>query len=200
MPELCNVYFIRSARLGFRQWRPTDLDLAISLWADANVTHLIGGPFAETAIRQRLDEEMRMQRERGVQYWPLFLLESGEFAGCCGLRHADAREPAYELGFHLHRQQWGKGLASEAAARVIAHAKESLSLAAIFAGHHPENGGSRRILAQLGFIGTGDEYYAPTGLRHPSYRLDLCAGTQGTDGGKMPGNAAIHGAPSTSCR
>jgi [ribosomal protein S5]-alanine N-acetyltransferase len=33
----------------------------------------------------------------------------------------------------------------------------------IFAGHHPENEGSGRLLAKLGFVYTHDELYPPTG-------------------------------------
>jgi len=41
----------------------------------------------------------------------------------------------------------------------------------LFAGHHPENHASRRILSKLGFRLTHEEFYPPTGLLHPSYLL-----------------------------
>jgi hypothetical protein len=37
-------YFIKTTRLGFRQWREDDLDLALSLWGDYEVTKLIDSP------------------------------------------------------------------------------------------------------------------------------------------------------------
>jgi hypothetical protein len=43
---------------------------------------------------------------------------------------------------------------------------------ALFAGHNPANQASRELLARLGFRYTHDELYPPTGLMHPSYRLD----------------------------
>jgi RimJ/RimL family protein N-acetyltransferase len=48
------VYFLRTQRLGFRTWTEADLDLAFGLWGDAEVTRLIGGPFSEERIQQRL--------------------------------------------------------------------------------------------------------------------------------------------------
>jgi ribosomal-protein-alanine N-acetyltransferase len=45
----------------------------------------------------------------------------------------------------------------------------------LFAGHHPQNEGSRRVLDKLGFRFMGTTYYPPTGLQHLSYRLQLGA-------------------------
>jgi RimJ/RimL family protein N-acetyltransferase len=55
---------------------------------------------------------------------------------------------------------------------VISYAFETIGAKALFAGHHPENAASRRVLAKLGFRHTHDELYAPTGLLHPSYLLE----------------------------
>lgn len=41
----------------------------------------------------------------------------------------------------------------------------------LFAGHHPDNRRSRKLLDKLGFVYVGDEFYAPTGLYHPSYEF-----------------------------
>jgi RimJ/RimL family protein N-acetyltransferase len=62
-------------------------------------------------------------------------------------------------------------LAQEAGRAVIAFAFENLGAEALFAGHHPANSASRRVLAKLGFQFTHDEFYPPTGLMHRSYLL-----------------------------
>ena len=41
----------------------------------------------------------------------------------------------------------------------------------LFAGHNPRNEASRKLLTGLGFVYLRDEFYAPTGLYHPSYEL-----------------------------
>lgn len=103
-----------------------------------------------------------------MQYWPVFLLTSGELVGCCGLRPHD---DAFELGVHLRPAFWGQGYAAEAAGAVIRYAFEVIGADRIFAGHHPQNEASRKLLSRLGFVSIGDEFYAPTGLHHPSYEL-----------------------------
>ena len=167
-------FFLRTPRLGFRLWSDVDGALAMSLWGDPNVTQLFGGPFSAGEIVARLEREIAQQANHGVQYWPIFLLDSGEFVGCCGLRpypSAERQGTIYELGFHLRPQFWGRGLAIEAARAVIAFAFEDLSATSLFAGHHPDNAASARLLEKLGFRYEHDEFYPPTGREHPSYVL-----------------------------
>ncbi len=157
-------------RLRFRLFRADDLPIARGLWGDPEVTRFIGGELDDAAVAAKLDEEMARAGEFGVQYWPVFLRDSGEHVGCCGLRPRE--EGVLELGFHLRAAFWGRGLAREAASAVIAFAFDELGASWLFAGHHPENAGSRGLLLALGFRRTHDELYPPTGLLHPSYRLD----------------------------
>jgi [ribosomal protein S5]-alanine N-acetyltransferase len=165
------AYFLRSERLGFRPWSEADVGLAMALWGDPEVTRLIGGPFSPGQVRERLSREIATAQAHGVQYWPIFLLTTGEHVGCCGLRPYNAEEGVYEIGVHVRRVCWGNGYAPEATRAVMAHAFRSLGVRALFAGHNPANGASRRILEQLGFRYTHDEFYPPTGLHHPSYLL-----------------------------
>lgn len=164
-------YFLQTARLGFRTWAMEDVPLAIQLWGNAEVTHTFGGPFSEPQILERLAREIANQLACKLQYWPVFLLENNEFAGCCGLRPYKEGKQIFELGFHFLPQFWGKGLATEAAQAVISYAFGPLALKGLFAGHHPENAASAQVLKKLGFRYTHDELYPPTGQVHPSYFL-----------------------------
>ncbi len=165
------MYFLTSARLGFRWWSDEDLDLATGLWGDPDVTRLIGGPLSAEQVRERLAREIANGRSHGVQYWPIFLLAGGEHVGCCGLRPYKPDEKIYEIGVHLRRRQWGQGYAREASRAVMAYAFGCLDVTALFAGHNPANAASRSLLTGLGFRYTHEEYYPPTGLKHPSYIL-----------------------------
>lgn len=167
------MYFLTSERIGFRHWREDDLDLALGLWGDPEVTRLVDArtPLQPGQVRARLADEIARRRRYGIQYWPIFLRANGEHLGCCGLREKYPAERVLEFGVHLRRAAWGKGLASEAGRAAIAWAFREGGAAQLFAGHHPENHGSRRMLLKLGFRHVGDEFYPPTGLQHPSYLL-----------------------------
>jgi ribosomal-protein-alanine N-acetyltransferase len=171
-------YFLRAARLGFRRWQAEDLPLARALWGNPEVTRLFSRePLTETLVEERLRTEMQQARDHGVQYWPIFLLANDAHVGCCGLRPHRPDEGIYELGFHLLPAHWGAGIASEAAGAVIEHAFSQPGIQGLFAGHHPDNAASGRVLAKLGFTRTGDQLYPPTGLQHPSYMLLPSAGS-----------------------
>jgi len=165
-------YFLKSPRLGFRTWSPADLPLAFTLWGDLQVSRLLGGPFSPEQIHARLAREIEIQHTHKIQYWPVFLLSNGEFAGCCGLRPYKPEEQIHELGYHFLPAHWGKGMAPEAGRAVISYAFDTLGAKALFAGHHPDNAASARVLEKLGFRYTHHEIYAPTGEIHPSYLLE----------------------------
>ena len=165
------MYFLKTKRLEFSKWTPSYLALARRLWGNEQVTRWIcaGGRFDEGEIAARLALEIENDKEYGVQYWPLFECASGEFVGCYGLRPHGTKAGEYELGFHLLPAFWGRGYAVEAAQAVIAYAFLTLNADSLFAGHRPENKKSARALTKLGFTYVGDEFYAPSGLYHPSY-------------------------------
>ena len=164
-------YFMKTARIGFSEWTADDSELARLLWGNKDVTRYISasGEFTPEEIEKRLQKELSNNEQYHMQYWPFLSLDTGELIGCCGLR--PRQENIYELGFHLLPAFWGKGYAAEAAKAVIAYAFSDLKAKELFAGHNPYNTASRRVLQKLGFEYTGDEYYAPTGLQHPSYIL-----------------------------
>ena len=159
-----------TARVIFRAWRGGDLPLAEGLWGDPQVTALISArPWTAEQVRARLQLELDHARDHGVQYWPVFV--DGAHAGCCGLHIYPPESGVYELGFHLRPAFWGKGLVSEAARSVVALAFEEMRVPELFAGHHPQNLASRRVLERLGFAQRGEAFFAPTGLMHPNLRL-----------------------------
>jgi ribosomal-protein-alanine N-acetyltransferase len=167
-------YFLKSNRLGFRQWSEEDLAIAIELWGDYEVTRFFDarGKWSRDEVQARLVKEIRIEKEYDVQYWPVFLLETDGHVGCCGLRPYDLPQRIYEIGFHIRSNQWRHGYAREAAGAVIDYAFSTLMVNSLFAGHNPNNTASRHLLRQLGFRYTHDEFYSPTGLDHPSYEMN----------------------------
>lgn len=163
---------MQSSHLGFGIWRGEDADLAAAIWGDPKVTKLTGGPFTPQQVRDRLDAEIANQRDHGLQYWPIFQLDTGQLVGCCGLRPRDGAANIFELSFQLCRDAWGQGFAGEAAGAVIAWVANH-GIPALIAGHHPDNTASARALQRLGFRYTHDELYPPTGQMEPCYRLEI---------------------------
>lgn len=71
--------------------------------------------------------------------------------------------PDVEIGWHLHPDVWGRGVATEAARRVLDHAREH-GLAEVVAVTHPDNAASQRVARRIGMTAAGrtDRYYDTT--------------------------------------
>jgi RimJ/RimL family protein N-acetyltransferase len=67
------------------------------------------------------------------------------------------RDGQPELGYWIAPGYWNQGYATEAAAAVVAMARDSLKLARLTSGHFNDNPASGRVLAKLGFEVTGEE-------------------------------------------
>jgi len=177
-------------RLTFQWWNDQNIkhvELANHLWGNEEVTRLIGGPFNQEQINARFAKECQRRISEGYQYWPLFVTrnsyddgddddDNNSFIGVCGLQRyngptsvARGLSNMVEIGFHLLPKYWRKGYGTEAGEAVIRYALETLRVDAIYAGHHPLNIASSTALCKLGFVCIGKEYYAGTGLMHPSY-------------------------------
>lgn len=164
-------YFLESERLSFSIWGKDDFNLAKELWGNDEVAKYISinSHFTDEEIRNRLKTELKNDKEHNVQYWPIFLNKTNQFVGCCGLRPYDIEKNIYEIGIHLLPKFWGQGFASEAINKVIEYAFNELKVDKLFAGHNPNNSASKKLLTKVGFKFIREEYYAPTGLMHPSY-------------------------------
>ena len=164
-------YFLTTARLGFRTWTAADLPLARALWTSPEVMRYMGGPLSEEKLGARFARALECQRAHGYQYWPIFLRALDAFAGVCGMRPDSPVPDTPAFGYHLLPEFWGQGLAYEAARAAVDYAFAHLGVRQLFAGHHPQNAGSQRVLAKLGFPFWQEILYPPTGLMHRGYLL-----------------------------
>jgi RimJ/RimL family protein N-acetyltransferase len=150
-----------SGRLTFRSWTDEDTALAEALWCDPEVTHFFGGTMSREQVRDRLHAECERDSSLGMQYWPIFLRETGEFAGCVGLRPWSMDPTTVEVGVNLMRSAWGQRLGEEALTAVLAHGFDTLGLPDIVAGHGIAHDNSRKLLERVGFKYTHDIQWGP---------------------------------------
>lgn len=160
-PSLSPMLPQPSARLVFRSWSEGDSALAESLWCDLEVTRFFGGPVSREQVHDRLKIECERNRSLGMQYWPIFLRETGDFAGCAGLRPWSMDSQTIEVGVNLMRSAWGLRLGEEALLAVLAHGFNTLDLSVIVAGHGVAHENSRKLLERVGFRYTHNILWGP---------------------------------------
>jgi RimJ/RimL family protein N-acetyltransferase len=139
---------LETERLVFRPFTPDDFDLLLEFHSDPMVQRYIGGMFGAEGVRTRLEHYLRDQAERGHSKWKAYLRD-GTFVGRAGVSW-DADLGERELGYTFARAVWGQGLASEAAAAIVAWMWANTDAPDICAFAVLENWASRRVLEKTG--------------------------------------------------
>jgi len=161
-----------SARLTFRCWTEEDAALAEALWCDPEVTHFFGGAMTSEQVRARLDIELERENSLGMQYWPMFLRDTGEFAGCAGLRPWSMDPATIEVGVNLMRSAWRRRLGEESLRAVLAYGFDTMGLTVIVAGHGLGHDNSQKLLERVGFRYTHNILWGPKAIEVCMYVID----------------------------
>ncbi|MCA9670045.1 MAG: GNAT family N-acetyltransferase [Myxococcales bacterium] len=142
-----------------RTWSLDDAPAAFRLWGDAEVMRYVGDPHADLArTRAALARARAAQDASGYCVWALQAKDDGELVGACGFHPAGIDSGlTLELVFHIRREHWGTGFASEAARACVDHAFGELGATRIIAGVRHGNEPSMHILASLGFDDVGED-------------------------------------------
>ena len=152
---------------------PADFPLYFSLVGDENVMAMI----TERAIpleEAKIDYEKRMQENLYHDDFGHFkILEegSGNFIGVGKLEIETPNSNKAELGYMLLPSYWGKGIAGKVAKELIASANKHHFITKLFAIIDPENGPSRKILVNNGFV--SKEFADFDGLPGEILELDM---------------------------
>ena len=150
--------------------------MAQQLWGDPRVAACVSanGEMSPEEILTRFENERSCYKQYGIQYWPVFMSDSGEFVGCCGLRPHGDEGRTLEMGFHLRPEFWGSGAARAAAESVIGYLfSDDCAYCAdqIWIGHHPSNLRSAGLIKKLGFRFWRMEPYPPGYGEFPAYLM-----------------------------
>jgi [ribosomal protein S5]-alanine N-acetyltransferase len=137
---------IRTERLILRRARIGDLDDVHAMLSHPAAMRYWAHPEHETLTESRNWLEGMAKAASEID----FLVEhQGRVIGKAGAW----RLP--EVGFLLHPDHWGKGLALEAMTAVIAHLFAAPDADVLTADVDPRNAASLRLLGKLGFVETG---------------------------------------------
>jgi len=141
-----------TARLRAERLTPEHFDAIRAMDGDARYMALLGGTRTESQTREYLARNLKHWDEHNFGLWVLRDLE-GEIAGRCVLRHLDVEgTDEVELGYGLHTQYWGRGLATEIARELLRLGRTELKRESLVAITRPENHGSQRVLVKTGLV------------------------------------------------
>lgn len=145
---------VSTARLRLRPLRAEDADDLHAVYSHPLVEAWIG-PHSRERVVDEIAYQVTAQAERGWSVWAVEHRDHGRFLGDCGLQPLEHRGPEVELGYDLHPDVWGQGLATEAVRAVVDAALGPLALERLVAVVKPANAASRRVLEKAGLSAAG---------------------------------------------
>ena len=167
---------IETERTLIRPWTLEDVGAAFEMYGDAEVMRYLGrdGPGATVGsieeMRERLGKAVaKFPPESGFLYSAVVSKAEGAVVGTALLKPLDLSDGTcspdeIEIGWHLNRNHWGKGLGTEMARALVQHGFDALGLPVLHAIAYLENTASIRIMQKIGmtYRGTTDRYYGVT--------------------------------------
>lgn len=147
-----NSLHLETARLWLSPWSDADLENARPIFTDPDVMRYINGghPLADAEIRDSIARQQSHFASCGFCLWKLRLKPQGRFIGFCGLQPLEldgANE--IEIGWRLVKEEWGHGLATEAAKAALSDTVKRVGLCRVIAIAMPENRASLRVMKKL---------------------------------------------------
>jgi len=142
---------LETARLTLRPFREEDVDLLAELMANPDFMRFSLGPKTREQTAAFLENVIGWHRAGLPSPFAVVIRSDGVLVGYCGFLHQEVDgEKEIEIGYRLHPDYWNRGIATEAARAVRAHAFRDLKLPRVISLIHYDNIPSRRVAEKIG--------------------------------------------------
>jgi RimJ/RimL family protein N-acetyltransferase len=175
---------LETRRLTLRPLGLADLDDWLAMDLDPLVEPFISSaPLDPETHREALYERLAggWPKEGGV--WAAGERARPGFLGWCGLFPLEGTGPI-EIGYRYRSEAWGRGIATEAAARILDYGFRTFEFDPIMAVSHPDNRASHRVLEKSGLVRQADTtHYGQPAAAFRLSRADYLASSKGQSDG-----------------
>lgn len=137
---------LHTQRLTLREFEPGDLDALAAILSDPETMRYYPAPFDRAAVADWIARNRTRYANDGYGLWAMILNSTAELIGDCGLvRQSVDGVDEIEIGYHVRRDLWGRGYASEAARACRDYGFARLGADRLISLIRPENLASRRV-------------------------------------------------------
>ena len=150
---MARVY--HTPRLTIRPWKDADRAPFAALNADTVVMEYFPAPLSRSESDSMIARIEADFARHGFGFWAVETRVSPTFIGLVGLsrpRFESSFTPCVEIAWRLARESWGKGYATEAAAKVLEIGFTAFDLQEIVSFTVPQNRSSRRVMEKIGML------------------------------------------------
>jgi RimJ/RimL family protein N-acetyltransferase len=145
------MQILETPRLTLREFHPEDVDALCLILSDSETMRFYVKPFDRHGTEEWITRNRQRYTKDGHGLWAMILKASGELIGDCGLTVQDVEGAnEIEIGYHVRRDSWGQGLATEAARACRDYGFAHLNVSRLVSIIRAENIPSRRVAEKNG--------------------------------------------------
>jgi RimJ/RimL family protein N-acetyltransferase len=142
---------LQTERLSLREFEPEDLDALAKVLSDLQTMRYYPAPFDRAGVADWIQRNRTRCAKDGYGLWAMILNSTGELIGDCGLvRQSVDGADEVEIGYHVRRDLWGQGYASEAARACRDYGFANLEVDQLISLIRPENRASCHVAEKNG--------------------------------------------------
>jgi RimJ/RimL family protein N-acetyltransferase len=128
-----------------------DLEALMAVFGDPVTMKYYPSAFQRDDVTKWIEWCMKSYDENGYGLYAMVLKENNTVIGDCGhARQEVDGEAEVEIGYHVLREHWRKGYATEAAGGAVTCGFETLCAKRLISLIRPENTASRRVAEKVG--------------------------------------------------
>jgi ribosomal-protein-alanine N-acetyltransferase len=145
---------LETNRLRLRHITEADAEALFALRTNDAVMQYIGRPKPQNLeeVKSMIEKIKTDFKESVGISWVIAHKESDELIGTIGFWRMDKQNHRAEIGYMLHSDYWGKGIATEAMQAVLPYGFDVLRFHSIEANVDPLNEVSKKLLLKFGFV------------------------------------------------
>jgi ribosomal-protein-alanine N-acetyltransferase len=142
---------LQTQRLSLREFELENLDALATILCDRETMRYYPAPFDRADVKDWIERNRARYTKDGFGLWAMILKSTGELIGDCGLvRQSVDGLDEIEIGYHVRRDLWGQGFATEAAQACREYGFANLGVDRLISLIRPENLASCRVAEKNG--------------------------------------------------
>ena len=142
---------LETQNLKLREFSQDDLNDLAAMVADEDQMRFYPRPKTRDEASAWISRNLSLYREYGFGFWFIESLSTSDFLGYCGIRPLALQGASeIEIGWHIKKTFWNRGIATEAAMAVRDLAFRRFALSRLVAIIHPDHIASRRVAENIG--------------------------------------------------
>ena len=145
------VVILETERLRLREFTLDDVSALHAVLGDPVAMQWYPAPFDREGVKGWIERNIGRYRRDGHALWAMILKSSGEVIGDCWCVIQDVEgKKEMEIGYHVRRDLWGNGYATEAARACMEYAFKKARAKRVISMIRPENVNSKRVAEKNG--------------------------------------------------